>query len=152
FCGAPSYAWNGFGHMEVAYLAYQKLTPTNRARVWTLLQLSPAFPTWEKAIPAGTSDADKQIAIFMIAAICPDQIKNIRHYISAFTDDTGQDPSLAPDSASAAQNIGYADHFRHRYWHFIDVPFSRDGTPLPPIPKPNVETQIAAFRAVLAST
>jgi len=28
------------------------------------------------------------------------------------------------------QNIGYADLFQHRYWHYIDLPFSRDGTPL----------------------
>ena len=40
---------------------------------------------------------------------------------------------------------------RHRYWHFVDVPFSPDGATLPDIPVPNAETQIDVFRAVLAS-
>ena len=65
---APVHAWNSFGHMEVAYLAYQKLTPATKARVWTLLQLNPDFPTWESTIPAGTTDADKQLMVFMMAA------------------------------------------------------------------------------------
>ena len=29
---SPSYAWDGFGHMEVAYIAYQQMTPAARAR------------------------------------------------------------------------------------------------------------------------
>lgn len=148
----PSYAWDSFGHMEVAYVAYQKLAPATRARVWTLLQLNPDFATWEKTIPAGTSDSDKQVMIFMIASIWADEIKNIPPYKDRFTDDTGKDTNVPPDSPTASQNIGYSDLFRHRYWHFIDVPFSRDATPLPPIPRPNAETQIAAFRAALAAT
>jgi S1/P1 Nuclease len=152
FGGAvPSYAWNSFGHLEVAYLAYQKLTPATRARVWTLLQLNPDFATWEKTIPAGTSDADKKVMIFMIASIWADEIKNIAPYKDRFSDDTGKDPNIPPDSPTASQNIGYSDLFRHRYWHFIDVPFSRDATPLPPIPQPNAKTQIAAFRTALNS-
>jgi hypothetical protein len=148
----PCYAWDSFGHMEVAYLAYQKLAPATRARVWTLLQLNPDFATWEKTIPAGTSDADKQVMIFMIASIWADEIKNIAPYKDRFTDDTGNDTNVPPDSPTASQNFGYSDLFRHRYWHFIDVPFSRDATPLPPIPRPNAETQIAAFRAALTAT
>ena len=35
--------------------------------------------------------------------------------------------------------------------HFVDVPFSPDGTPLPEIPTPNAQTRINDFRAVLAS-
>jgi S1/P1 Nuclease len=148
---APSYAWNSFGHMEVAYLAYQKLTPATQARVWALLQLNPDFHTWEATIPAGTSDADKQMMIFMIASIWADQIKGVPPYKDRFTD---EDPKNAntPNGPTAGQNIGYSDLFRHRYWHFIDRPFSQDGTPLPPVPAPNAETQIAAFRAVLSST
>jgi hypothetical protein len=151
-CGDSSLAWNSFGHMEVAYLAYQKLTPANRDRVWTLLQLNPDFETWEKTIPAGTSEEERRVMIFMIAAVWADQIKNIAPYKDRFSDDTAQDPNVPPDSPTASQNIGYSDLFRHRYWHFIDVPFSRDGTALPPIPQPNEETQIAAFRSTLSST
>jgi hypothetical protein len=147
---APLRAWDSFGHMEVAYLAYQKLSPPTRARVWALLQLNPDFATWEKTVPAGTSDADKQLMIFMIASVWPDEIKNIAPYKDHFTDDNVQEPNI-PAGPTSSQNVGYSDLFRHRYWHFIDVPFSRDGTPLPAIPQPNAVTQIAAFRAVLAS-
>jgi hypothetical protein len=54
-----------------------------------------------------------------------------------------------PDGPDSSRNIGYADHFRHKYWHFIDLFYSQDGTPLPPVPSPNAETQIKAFRAAL---
>jgi len=41
---------------------------------------------------------------------------------------------------------------RHKYWHFVDKPFSKDGTThFPELPIPNAQTQIDAFRAVLAS-
>jgi hypothetical protein len=56
-----------------------------------------------------------------------------------------------PDGPDSSRNIGYADHFRHKYWHFIDLPYSQDGTQLPPVPTPNAETQIKAFRAALGS-
>jgi hypothetical protein len=148
---APVRAWNSFGHMEVAYLAYQKLTPATKARVWTLLQVNSDFATWESTLPAGTSDADKQLMIFMIASIWADEIKSVPPYKNRFID---EDPNHVnvPDGATSGQNIGYSDLFRHRYWHFIDRPFSRDGTPLAPVPQPNAETQIIAFRAVLSST
>jgi hypothetical protein len=38
----------------------------------------------------------------------------------------------------------------HKYWHFIDEPFSPDGTPLHNPDTPNAPTQIAAFRAKLS--
>ncbi len=147
----PLYAWDSFGHMEVAYLAYQKLTPATRARAYALLQLNPDFGTWERTIPAGVSDADKQMMIFMIASIWADEIKGVPPYKDRFTDENPKSPET-PDGATSSQNIGYTDLFRHRYWHYIDVPFSQDGNALPPIPQPNVQTQIAAFRAVLASS
>jgi hypothetical protein len=40
----------------------------------------------------------------------------------------------------------------HKYWHFIDTPFTQDGTALPAIPTPNAQERIALFRTVLAST
>jgi hypothetical protein len=39
----------------------------------------------------------------------------------------------------------------HKYWHFIDMPFSTDNTPLINPDTPNALTQISAFRATLAS-
>ncbi len=49
------------------------------------------------------------------------------------------------------QNVGYADHLRHAYWHFVDQPFSPDDTPLVPAPAPNVATVIPMLRAALAA-
>ena len=60
----------------------------------------------------------------------------------------GEDPGAAPQPN---QNIGYDDLFQHRYWHYIDLPFSRDGTPLIQPAKPNALTQIEKFRDALAS-
>jgi hypothetical protein len=38
----------------------------------------------------------------------------------------------------------------HKYWHFIDEPFSLDNTQTQLPPEPNAQTQIATFRATLA--
>jgi hypothetical protein len=59
--------------------------------------------------------------------------------------------SSTPTIRAAARNIGYADHLQHRYWHYIDLPFSVDHTPLRQPAVPNAETQIALFRKTLAS-
>ena len=142
----PLLAWGPIGHMTVDYVAYQRLTPAAKARVRDLLKLNPDFANWEKQIPAGTSADDHDRMIFMIAATWADDIKGDPKY-----SDDGPDPNTA-DVATSSQNIGYADLFRHRYWHFIDTPFSPDHTALPPIPTPNAEIEIDAFRAVLAST
>ena len=84
--------------------------------------------------------------VFMMAATWPDAIRSKPGY----TDD-GSEGGNRPDGATSVQNIGYSDHLHHKYWHFVDTPFSTDGTTLPALPNPNAETQIAAFRAVLAS-
>ncbi|HTY49850.1 MAG TPA: S1/P1 nuclease [Steroidobacteraceae bacterium] len=132
----PALAWNDFGHMVVAAVAYRRLTPQARAESMRLLRLNPDYPQWARGEPAGLRD---EVA-FMRAATWPDAIKHFPGYI-----DDGERPS-GPD---AGRNTGYADHLQHRYWHFIDIPFSPDGTPLPPIPAPNAVTQIDVFRRVL---
>src|SRR5882757_5610376 len=114
--------WGSIGHMTVAYVAYQKLTPATKARVRDLLKLNPDYATWANDIKGD----------------------------SKYTDD-GPDPNT-PDGATSSQNIGYTDLFRHRYWHFIDTPHYIDGTSGYTVPTPNAQTQIAAFRTVLSST
>ena len=138
-------AWNDKGHMMVAFLTYQQLTQPVRNRVAVLLALNPRFNTWKNMIPASTPAADRPALLFAIAATWPDHIK----FDSTFSDDGSQNGNR-PDGASSSQNTGYADKLRHKYWHFIDKPFSRDGTPLPAIPDPNAESRIHLFRAVLA--
>lgn len=143
---APLYGWDSLGHMAVAYVAYQHLNAPTKARIAQLLKLNPDYQKWKNAVPSGTSAADSGMMIFMIAATWPDAIKSEPGY----TDD-GSAGGNRPDGTTSAQNIGYSDHLHHKYWHFVDTPFSTDGTPLPPLPSPNAETQIAAFRSVLAS-
>jgi len=135
------FAWGPIGHMTVGYVAYQNLTPAAKARVRELLKLNPEYANWDKAISAGTSPDDHDLMVFMIATIWADDIKGDSKY-----SDDGPDPNT-PDGPSSSQNIGYTDLFRHRYWHFVDTPFPTDI----PIPTPNAQTQIVAFRAVLAS-
>ncbi|HET6176138.1 MAG TPA: S1/P1 nuclease [Candidatus Sulfotelmatobacter sp.] len=146
---APSslVAWGPIGHMTVAYVAYQKLAPSSKARVRDLLKLNPDYANWEKQIPAGTSADEHDRMIFMIAAVWADDIKGESRY-----SDDGTNGGNTPNGATSSQNLGYTDPLRHKYWHFVDTPFSPDQTPLPPVPVPNAQTQIVAFRAVLAST
>jgi hypothetical protein len=80
------------------------------------------------------------------ATTWPDAIKRDDAYQSDGSDN-GDRPPPGPE---ASRNIGYADHLRHKYWHFIDLPFSPDGTALQNPDTPNVSTQIAALRAKLS--
>jgi hypothetical protein len=139
-------AWGGIGHMTVAAVAYQKLTPATKVRVRDLLKLNPDYATWDKQIPAGTPAEEHDRMIFIMAAVWADDIKGESRY-----SDDGTDGGNTPGGATSSQNIGYSDLLRHKYWHFVDTPFSPDQTPLPAIPTPNAQTQIVAFRAVLAS-
>lgn len=142
----PTFAWDNEGHMAVAYVAYQHLNTATKARVDQLLRLNPDYSHWKAGVPSGTSKAKSKMLIFMMAATWPDFIKHKTGY-----SDDGTEKGDRPDGATSSQNIGYSDHLHHKYWHFVDTPFSTDGTPLPSLPTPNAQTQITAFRAVLAS-
>jgi len=143
-------AWNDRGHMIVAYIAYNKLKPAKRDRVDALLKMNPKYSEWEatisQQIPRATQ-RDKNLLIFMIAATWADQIKRDKAYTSDGSD-KGNRPDGSPDPI---RNTGYDDMLMHKYWHFIDTPFSADGTALPSIPTPNIQDRIALFRHVLAS-
>lgn len=129
-------AWNDFGHMIVAAIAYDHLTPTARAHVDALLKLNPSYREWVTRIDR----QDRPKAAFMKAATWPDMIKIDYRY---------SNDGDRPKGPDAGRNIGYADKLTHRYWHYIDIPFSPDGTPLTDPDIPNVQTQIVAFRQTL---
>src|SRR5215467_12114600 len=146
-----AFAWNDRGHMSVAYVAYQHLTPASRDRVMALLRLNPKYADWSSAIDQQVPNAsgeDKNLMIFMIAATWSDQIKGDTAYIKDGTQG-GNRPDGSPEPG---RNTGYDDRFMHKYWHFIDTPFTRDGTPLPAVPTPNAQERIALFRTVLGSS
>ncbi len=145
---SSSQAWFGFGHMAVAYVAYQKLTAEKKIRVAQLLKKNPYYKTkWKALIPAGTPADQQDMMLFMIAATWPDEIKSD----SVYKNDGPSGGNRPPGDPSASQNKGYSDHNRHKYWHFVDTPFTQDGTVLPSIPTPNAATEIAIFRDTLAS-
>lgn len=147
----PVFAWNDRGHMSVGYAAYKRLKPATRDRVNALLKLNPKYSDWaatvDKQMPNASAD-DKSLMIFMLATTWADQIKRDRSYKS----DGSQGGNRPDGSPDPGKNIGYHDLLMHKYWHFIDTPFSTDGTPLPPIPTPNAQERIALFRTVLASS
>lgn len=143
---STSNAWFNVGHMAVAYVAYQQLTAEKKTRVAALLKKNPYYnKQWKALIPAGTPADQRDLMLFMIAATWPDQIKEKG---STYQND-GDTP---PTDGSAWTNTGYGDPKQHRYWHYIDTPFTQDGTaPLAAIPSPNAETEIAVFRQTLTS-
>ena len=137
-----AYAWGSPGHMAVAYLAWNQLTPTQQARVIVLLQLNPMYPQWDSWIQAavpGISQADHDRDIFMLAATWPDEIKIDPAY-------TGGDD--IPAGTPTPEPGAYGDGHAHKYWHFIDTPYSPDNTaPSPTPPSPNAQDQITYFTA-----
>jgi hypothetical protein len=136
-------AWNSIGHMAVAYEAYQKLTPAEKARVSVLLQLNPYYKQWLTYIPAGTSDADRDMYVFMMAGTWPDQIKAMgSHFVGTDT---------PPKAEPAALNDGYAAHRAHKYWHYVNTPIGGSDGNAAPLTVPTAAQKIAAFRAALAS-
>lgn len=137
FLGSPqARAWNERGHMLVAAVAYERLDPAVRQRVAALLRRNPDYRKWVQGVRA----SERARIAFLRAATWPDAIKNAPGY----TNDTPQQ-----SGADAARNIGYADHLQHRYWHYVDLPFSTDGTALVPPEEPNAATQIARLRDAL---
>jgi hypothetical protein len=133
-----AHAWWDMGHMTVAAVAYERLTPAARARAAALLRLNPNFDKWVRGVPAEEQDR----AAFIHAATWADDIKRSSNY---------QRGSIAQDGADATANVGYSDHLVHDYWHYVDLPFSSDGTPGESPQAPNALTQIEAFRQGLAS-
>lgn len=146
FCvllATPAVAWDNFGHMEVAQIAWDALAPAVRTRVAQLLPLNPQYVAWTVNVAPEKRD---QIA-FLRASTWPDFIKSAQGYISDGPDG-GNRPPAGPE---ASQNVGYIDMNMHKYWHFIDEPFSPDKTPLEQPASPNAQTQISLFRKALAS-
>ena len=110
----PVSAWNNAGHMTVASIAYDRLTPKARSRVDAILKLHPAYPEWTAGRRA------KSIYAFLWAARWPDDIKRPG---SGFTYDAP--PGTSPIPA-------YPDMNQHFSWHFINQPLPEPGVPVPP--------------------
>ena len=137
-CTAPARAWNAHGHMLIAAIAWEELTPKVRARVGELLKLNPDYATWTQ----GTPEAERTHIAFLKAATWPDTIRTAPGY---------QTDSIALSGPAASQNIGYADRLVHPYWHYWNGPLSADGSPPHLTEAPNASTQIEAFTRAIGS-
>jgi hypothetical protein len=120
----PLHAWFNGGHMVVAYIAYQNLTPQTKARVDALLKLNKMYAAWTKGVTA----KQKGLTAFVHAATWADCIKQTACAPVAPSD--GGD--VPPGHQSDARNIGYSDMLMHKYWHFINLPFSAGAPGRPP--------------------
>src|SRR5690348_15839131 len=99
--------------MPVAAISWQKLTPTARKEVASLLRRNPAYATWTQGVPA----ASWSETAFILAATWPDAIKRDVTYTDVGENGNKYEaPKSGPAATAAAQNVGYTDKLRHRYW------------------------------------
>jgi S1/P1 nuclease len=134
----PAHAWNHAGHMVVAYLAYQQLSPDERARVFSVLRAHPDLATLSR-LAGSPQSRDYRMLLFLHAARWPDQIRDD----ARFHDET--DPHARPTPLLP----GFPDMQKHRPWHFKNEGFSTDGT-TPGEPDPiNAEAAIHEMRQTL---
>src|ERR1035438_2584568 len=149
------WAWGNTGHEAVAYIAWQQMNSNTKTRVMQLLMLVPTlhspdntksipgYADWVADLPAGLSEDQRNLYLFMRAATWPDTIKH------EFLKDSDTPPA---NSGPADPIIGYTDTASHGYWHFVDSGFASDKSNVPDTPVPNAATQIAALRSAIAST
>jgi hypothetical protein len=138
FNSAPAMAWNSRGHMTVAAVAWNHMTPAAKARASALLKLNPHYAKWTQGVAA----ADKDRVAFLEAATFPDEMKDDP---SAYIRD-----GYTPTDPTAGDITGYADKHMHRGWHFINLPFSPDNTPLKEPFGTNAVTQTRKALDILA--
>ncbi|HEV2567943.1 S1/P1 nuclease [Sphingomonas sp.] len=142
--GSPASAWNARGHMIVAAIAWERMTPGARAAASRLLALNPQHGGWAVGIPAGERD---RIA-FMEAATWADDIRGMA---CTGRPECYRDEGYTPADAGQDLNIGFADRRVRPYWHFKNLAFTTDGTPMRTPFAPNAETQIIAFSQSLSN-
>jgi hypothetical protein len=141
-------AWGPQGHMTVAYIAFQRLTPASRTKVAELLRAHPSFATWAAEVPGATED-EKTLRAFLRAANWPDVIKSGCSVADSQPGTSGNVP--LPNDPRTSQNIGFTDTLCHKYWHFHDKPFSSDHTPTEDAPTPSALTQFPVLTGGLKS-
>ena len=147
------WAWGNAGHEAVAYVAWQQMTPATRARVLELLKQVPTlhnadntqsidgYAEWVAHLPAGLTQDQQNLYLFMQAATWADSIKH--RWLT--------DSDTPPAGITTEVNIGYTDKMSHGYWHFVDRGFASDNSKVPATPVPNAVTQIVALRQFIAS-
>lgn len=136
---APAAAcWDG-GHMQIAYVAYKHLDAPVKDKVDALLRLNPDYAKWTAAAPDPNT---AKLYAFIHAATWADDIKTKAYN---YTRDKVTGPA-------AGQNIGYADRNQHSFWHYKDVLYTPDGSPLPQPDPVDAVTQLKLMITALPPT
>jgi hypothetical protein len=130
---ATVYGWNATGHKAISLLVYQQLTPAVRPRIDALLAKHPDYSKWVE----GVSQQDRGRAAFLAASVWPDTIRNDPRFYAANRPPTPRIPGL-PEGAQA----------NHAEWHYIDIPFSPDGTPTVQPPESNALAELRSVQTV----
>ena len=127
-------AWGNAGHEAVAYIAWQQMNSATKKRVIELLMLVPTlhnsdntksipgYADWMTDLPAGLSQDQKNLYLFMRAATWPDTIKH------QWLKDSDTPPA---NSGPTDTIIGFTDTASHGYWHFVDAGFASDKSKVP---------------------
>jgi S1/P1 nuclease len=140
-------AWDDKTHIAIAYIAYRKLSKHARDRVDELLVLHSQYRQWTEGAKVGQAG----LMAFLHAATWPDCIQHQAKCPGYVAD--GDDDGMIPPAVGQEpwQNIGYTDHFMHKYWHFISQPYTIENIELPAPKQPNLETQLALLTDALNS-
>ncbi len=131
-------AWDNEGHMVVAYIAYAHLSAGAKARVDTVLRAHPDLATLAH-LAGSHGGGDDAMRLFVEASRWPDLIKND----GRFYDDTN------PNDAPTRQLPGFPDMKMHKPWHYVDIGFSTDGTPITEPPPVNARSAIRELRRAI---
>lgn len=125
--------------MVAAYITYRSLSPQTKTQIDKILRHHPDYARWVEGQPKDKNVRD--LTAFLIASTWSDNIRGD----SRFYDEHGSRPptQLLP---------GFPDMKRHREWHFIEMSFSPDGTPVNAPHVPNVASKIEDFTASLANS
>jgi hypothetical protein len=131
FCSSLG-AWHRNGHMLVAWIAYQHLSPAARSRVDAALQTHPDYERWIADLPAG---GDRGVEAFLQASVWPDTIKNDPRFYNEMHADAKATPPLP----------GIPDTAMHQNWHYIDCAIETHGSKGFPVEEPNAVSAVAAI-------
>ena len=109
---ASVFAWNQPGHMMTASIAYDQMTPDERAWVVKTLEANPDFAKWQEMAPKDAPDFDFNRYVMMMAARWPDDIRKRK-----------EDPPDKPGNP-----------YDHPKWHYVDFPLVPPDFPMQPPP------------------
>jgi hypothetical protein len=129
--------------MTVAYIAYSQLSPTQKTKVDEVLSKHPDFKIWAANIK------DKKLLgaiVFMRAATWPDFIRDDERFFDDVRD-PGHPTPLCCGFAGMTDSMA-----RHTNWHFIDLPFSTDGSDTVEPETTNALNKILEFENALGSS